>query len=422
MKKLFNKTSLFILIVISLFIGIRSINYIYHVNWSGDQASCAIEALNIFKNKIITFIGPQISDTYQGRFVFQGPAIYYMYLFFLLLGKWDPIPSSYFFVIFSALMIIPLFIGLKRLINEKAAWIMTIVFSFFPYYIEYTRFLWNSTFLLSLIPPLILFMGIYKESKYKNTPLFLLISFWLGLLLQFHYQFILIIIGFFTYYFLVKKLKPLNILAFVGGIILGFSPLIIFDLRHQFYNLQTIILFLQHWNQVDKPGGYTVPHYYLTPSFFLIIVFLSLLSKKINKIQYAYIVFFGLIIFAYGLVNNLGKPVHAYWAPTSPWNYLDEKRIYDNIRSTHLETDFNVANLAYYDTKSVVVKYFMKRDGYNINYDDYYGNKYLFVISEDKKYLVSPSYEVATFKPNKLLKRWIINPKFNMILLERLNN
>jgi len=100
MKSIFNRTFLLLIIFIGLFIGIRSLHYIYQVNWSGDQAFCGIEALRIFQNKVITFIGPQISANYEGRYIFQGPIIYYMYLFFLLLGKWDPIPSSYFFMIF----------------------------------------------------------------------------------------------------------------------------------------------------------------------------------------------------------------------------------------------------------------------------------------------------------------------------------
>lgn len=421
MKRIFNKTFLLLFICIALFVGIRSLHYVFQVNWSGDQAFCGTEALRIFRNKVITFIGPQISANYEGRFIFQGPIIYYMYLFFLLLGKWDPIPSSYFFMIFCAFMIIPLFFGTKKLINEKAAWIMIIIYSFFPYYINYTRFLWNTTFLLSLLPLLILFMGMYKEKKYVKSWLFFLISFWLGMLLQFHYQFILIITGIFVYYLSIRKIKPINILIFFSGILLGFSPLIIFEFRHQMYNIRTILLFIQHWDKVDKPGNITMPHYYISISFMLIVLLLSLLSKKINKIKYYLIIIFGLIIFLYGFANNIQKPIHAFWAPTTPWNYLDEKHIYEIIQSTHLKNDFNVANLAYYDTKAVVVKYFMKRDGYNINYDDYYKNKYLFVISEKDKYLSSPSYEVATFKPHVLLRQWKINTRFNMVLLERLN-
>lgn len=419
-KKTFSVQAFVLIFFIIVFIGIRSIHYVYHMNWSGDQGSYAIEALRLFKTKSLTLIGPQISANYEGRFIFQGPVIYYFFIFFLFLGKWDPVISSYLFVLFSSLMIIPLYAGVKKLIHEKEAWIMVIIYTFVPYYINYSRFLWNSTLLFSLLPILIYFMGIFKERKQKGIGIFFLLSFCLGILLQFHYQFILVIMGIFLYYFIIKKVRFPYLLSFIGGIAVGFSPLIIFEVRHQLYHIKTILLFIKYWNKVDKPGGITMPHYYISLSFMLIVTFLGLLTKSIKKIPYKYFILFALIVGIYAFLVNSSVPQHAFWAPTTPWNYLDEKKIYDIIRSTNIKTHFNVANLAYYDTRSAVVKYFMKRDGYDINYDDYYGNKYLFVISEDTKYLTNPSYEVDTFKPHKLLRKWNINSRYNMVLLERL--
>ena len=62
----------------------------------------------------------------------------------------------------------------------------------------------------------------------------------------------------------------------------------------------------------------------------------------------------------------------------------------------------------------------MKRDGLNINFNDYYNNKYLFVVYKDDTYMSDLAYEVNSFKPNKELKRWKINEKYNMYLLERI--
>lgn len=53
----------------------------------------------------------------------------------------------------------------------------------------------------------------------------------------------------------------------------------------------------------------------------------------------------------------------------------------------------------------------MKRDGLNINFNDYYNNKYLFVVYKDDTYMSDLAYEVNSFKPNKELKRWKINEK-----------
>ncbi len=414
----FSKSIVFLVLFIILFVAIRSMYFIYYVNWSGDQASFAIESLRIFQTKTLTLIGPQISANLGGHFIFQGPLIYYFFLLFLLLGKWDPVAASYLFMLFCALMIVPLYIGVKKLTTEKMAWIMVIIYSFVPYYINYTRFLWNSTLLFALLPILILLMGYFKERK---TPcLFFLVSTWLGILLQFHYQFIIAIAGIFLYYFTKLKLPRFYVLLFVGGLALGFSPLILFELKHHFYNISTLILFLKNWNQVDRPGGISMPHYYISISFLIILSVLAQLAKQIKKIPTSYIVVAAIMLYGYALLLYIPRPLHAFWAPASPWNYLTEKKIYDTIRSTGITHDFNIANLAYYDTPAVVVKYFLKRDGFNINYDDYYTNKYLFVISEDSKYLTNPSYEIATFKPRKILQTWQINNTFNMFLLERM--
>lgn len=411
------KTVLFLSIFVVLFIFIRSINYVYHLNWSGDQASFAIEALKIYRTKTLTLIGPQISANLQGRFVFQGPAIYYMLLFFMLLGRFDPVATSYLFMLFCATMIVPLFIGVRKLINEKAAWLMVIIYSFVPYYVNYTRFIWNSTFLLSLLPILILFMGMYKETK--KTVYFFLMAIWLGLLFQFHYQFFLVVGGIFLYYFLFKKEKWQNIIFFILGIAIGFSPLILFELKHGFYNLKTMILFAQNWSKVDRPGGLTMPHYYISISFMAILAIIGLLAKKIKKIPYKYFSLFALLIAIYSFYLYLPIPPHAFWAPATPWNYLAEKKAYDIIRSTNLKNNFNVANLAYYDTPAVVIKYFMKRDHYRIDYEDYYHNSYLFVITQGDKYLTNPAYEIGTFNPKNILKKWKINERFDMLLLKR---
>lgn len=416
MRKI-NKELFWLILLTLIFIGVRSINYVYHLNWSGDQASYGIEALRIFRTKTLTLIGPQISANFQGRFIFQGPLIYYFFLLFLLLGGWDPVISSYLFMVFASLMILPLYYGVKKLINVKAAWIAVIIYTFTPYYLNYTRFLWNSTLLFSLLLLMILFMGWYKETK--KWLFFFFLSIWSGVLLQFHYQFIVIIFGLFFYYFLLKKLKFTQMIVFVLGVVLGFSPLIIFELKHNFYNLNTLILFIKNWSQVDRPGSITTPHYYITISFMMLIVFLGLFAKKIKKISNFYLLIFTLIIGLYAFWLNLPKPPHAFWAPTSPWNYLSEKRIYEIIRSTDIKSDFNIANLAYYDTPAIVIKYFLKRDGYQIDYSDYYRNKYLFVVSEGDKYLVNPAYEIATFKPRKIINQWKINERFDLYLLER---
>ncbi|MBI4226477.1 hypothetical protein HY612_05185 [Candidatus Roizmanbacteria bacterium] len=99
------------------------------------------------------------------------------------------------------------------------------------------------------------------------------------------------------------------------------------------------------------------------------------------------------------------------------WNYLMEKKAYQLIKKENLK-DFNIVNHIY-DNKSVVIKYHLKLENYQIDYDDYYHNKYLFVISNTDKIFHDPAYEIKTFQPNKKLKQWKLNDTYNLYLFKR---
>jgi len=378
--------------------------------------------MKLWEDKKITLIGNQITSIKLGlRMIFQGPFVYYFMLLFLIPANFDPIIASYLFTIFCSLMIFPLYFGIKTLIGKRSALIITIIYCFSPYYLEYTRFLWNPNSQLALIPLLLFLMAKLKENK--SWIFVLLVSILLGLMLQLHYQFILVILGLFVYYIFIEKFSLKQISLFSLGIILGISPLILFELRNNFYNLNTIYLFITNWKDVERVASSSIPHYYLSTSFFVIILVLYLFRnviEKLNKKLFIYGVFIlGILLFTYSASINFHKPTSSFWASVANWNYQNDFKIYENIKKTGIEKDFNIANLAY-DAKSMVVKYLLKRDKYDINYDDYYGNKYLFVISKPNVYEKDPAYEVDFFKPRKLLQTWKINNFYEMYLLERL--
>ena len=202
MKRLIKKEITILILFVVVFISIRSIHFSSHLNFSTDQASFSMTALELWRDKKITLIGPAISYHYIGRDLYQGSTTYYFQLLFLLLGKFDPVASSYFFMVFASLMIFPLYFGVKFLAGKRAAIFMIILYALLPFYIDYTRFFWNPNYQFVLFPILVLFMGFYARSK---KPLFYFLIFaTAGILLLFHYQFIFIIVGLVIYY-LFKK-------------------------------------------------------------------------------------------------------------------------------------------------------------------------------------------------------------------------
>jgi len=254
-------------------------------------------------------------------------------------------------------------------------------------------------------------MGIYnlKQTKFY----FFLISLFTGFLLQFHYQFVMIIMALFFYYFFMLKLKRSFFLLFITGLSLGFSPSIIFELRHNFYNTQTLFLYFKNYNNFSSGISFANTHYYLSILFFLLMTISLSMKKFINR---NFNIFSFALLFFISLALYIPKPDSGFKMAKN-WNYLDEVKVYKIVREENL-VDFNIANLAY-DTQAWVQKYLLKRDKINIDYFNYYDNRYLFIISHDNDYLVESAYEVSSFKPSTLIKQWTINDRYNLFLLEK---
>lgn len=408
MKRLMKKEITILILFVAIFISIRSIHFSSHLNFSTDQASFSTTALELWRNKKITLIGPSISYHYIGRDLYQGSITYYFQLVFLLLGKFDPVVSSYFFMVFASLMIFPLYFGAKFLAGKRVAIFMIILYALLPFYIDYTRFFWNPNFQFVLSPILILFMGLYARSK--KPLLYVLIFVTSGVLLLFHYQFIFIIVGLVIYY-LFKKFSAKYFALSIGGILIGFSPIITFEIRNHWYNLQTLILFIKNFKKT--PSSLNL-HYFLSISLFGILMLLWVARKKIST---RLLITITIILFVVDLFMYAPSPAHGF-GMAADWNYPSEKKVNDIIRQEN-RINYNIANLAY-NAVSAVQKYLLKKDGVVIDFDDYYHNKYLFVVSREENFMTDPAYEINTFVPSKRLKKWKINETYSLYLLERL--
>jgi len=418
MKKYFqnNKTEIFcVAIIIIAYIAIRSIHFSTILNFSSEQASFAMKAFQLWNSKKIELIGPPISWRYEGRYFFQGSITYYMMIPFLLLGGWDPIKSSYVMVLFGALMAVVLYKAVSLLASRKTAILVTLFFIFLPFYIDYSRFFWNPNLQFLLNPLLLLWMGLYQKTR-KNIYLFL-VSFSSGVLMLFHYQFFLIILGLIIYYLFIKKIRGLSVLIFFLGFPLGFSPLIIFELRNKFYNLQTLYLFLQHREKVFPKGGHIfdifTSYYMLSPSLYAMVVFFSLLERRItNKL----LVITGSVLIIWALIKYLPSPSHAF-GTANDWNVGMELKVNALINKNKRES-YNIVNLSY-DTVAAVQKYLLTISHKELKPDEYYHNEYLFVVAGSTQDMDrSKSYEMAFFTPRKIMQEWKLNGTHTLYLLQ----
>ncbi len=394
------------------FLLVRTLRFNELFTFVYDQASFSITALEIFQSHKIQLIGPSVSFKLFGREVFQGGLIYYFQLLFLLLGNFDPKLATYLFIIFSGLMIFPLYYGVKLLINEKAAIFMVVLYSFLPFYVHSTMSLWNPYFQFALTPLLILFLGLFHKNPKKLT--FLIISFLSGALFQFHYQYVLIITGLLIYYFGIRKLNIQYLLVFLLGLIIGYSPLIIFEFRNNFYNTRTIILFVTHLRQILGTGGYAAfnLYYLLSISFFVFLITAYILRNKLYNVG-LFIIFSALLLWSINIfiVNPQREDVSKYWS------YSDELKVYKIIRHNSIRR-YNIAS--FYDTQATTQKYFLKKDKISIEFNNYQTNPYLYVIyPNNQDFRNNNAYELNTFKPSTIVKTYIINSHYNLYLVKR---
>jgi len=228
------KINLFLIILVSffaLFFSLLKLNKGYTFDW--DQSDDASKVLSIIQQKKPLLIGPRVSND-NGFFV--GPYHYYYLLPFFLLTKGDPIAGTYAVIFINILTVIISFLLIRRISNQKTAIL--------------------SSFFISMCLNKICWSAMY-------APLFAIIAFYIcyqTINNKFNFPLAMFFAGFISNIHLVQvSLVPIIILSFfisknkpkLKEIILGilffcipFIPLIVFDLRHDFLNLNKFSLMI----------------------------------------------------------------------------------------------------------------------------------------------------------------------------------
>lgn len=254
-----------LLIVLILFVA--AIIRLYHIDgymtFLGDEGRDAIAIYNIIlgigsllhgnihlAEKQLTLLGPTAS---VGGF-FMGPAYYYIVAPFFFLFGYTPVGAS---VMVTLLGVISVWLVYKigtEFFNKKAGLIAALLYTFSPLVIIYSRSSWNP----NVMPffTLVTLYSLYKAVKHKNIWLFLLCGVLFGIDIQLHYVelFVGVVIILYVIFMYAKTMakKPQKLLiqiirdgcGILGGFLIGFSPFIAFEYRHEFLNTKNIFNFI----------------------------------------------------------------------------------------------------------------------------------------------------------------------------------
>ncbi len=272
------------ILVFAIFAFLRFYNLNKRIIFDWDQEQFSFQIKNIIINHKLTLIGPRVVND---KGFFLAPYFTYLLIPFYLVNNLHPQGLIYFLILLNCLFFFSTFLMIKRIFGSFQAILFLFLWSINPLLIVYDTIpWWPVTIPLGAIITWFNLFHLYKKNSIINWITTGLI---LGLFLNMHFQFIFIF--FFSCLFLLiylknKKILPLKkIFAFAFSFFIIFTPLIIFDLRHNFLNTNNFINFFFSKNNAvgnDRQVWLTVFNYFLQPLIFF-------RSITITKIFYFFI-------------------------------------------------------------------------------------------------------------------------------------
>ncbi len=256
---------LFLFTILSLSIFLRFYNLSGSLMFQGDQGRDAMVVANIFKHFDPVFIGPVTSI---GN-MYLGPFYYYFMLPFLWLSYPSPMGPVYAVAGLSVLTVFLIFKITKKIFGSKTAYLTTVFFALSGSVVNLARFSWNPNTapFFSLLMFYFTYMAWKKDGKY-----WLLVSVCFSVLIQLHYVTLLSLsgAGIILLIQILEKIKIHKNKLFIKEkqflkiivcavliFILSLTPLILFDLKHNFLNAKSFskILIKEESFDLERKAG-----------------------------------------------------------------------------------------------------------------------------------------------------------------------
>lgn len=246
MKKVFGflKSNWLILLIIASGAFLRLYRIGDYMEFLGDQGRDVVIVRKFLQKGDLMFIGPQTSI---GN-MYLGPWYYYLIAPALLLSGFNPVGPAIAVALISTLAIWLFYKIVSQWFDKSSGFIAAFLFAVSPVVIYYSIFSWNPN-IMPIFSLLVIYFTwqVWQEDKYKVLP-FLFLS--LAMVLNSHYLGLLLFppVGLFLLLKFLKikkdKKKKKEIIKFgLLGLLIFFvfmSPLLLFDLKHDFANFRSV--------------------------------------------------------------------------------------------------------------------------------------------------------------------------------------
>lgn len=295
-----------ILLVLIIAAVLRLYKIADYLTFLGDEGRDALVVYNILHGKL-TLLGPTAS---VGGF-FLGPVYYYFMSPFLWLFNYNPVGPAVMVALLGVATVYLVYVVGKSFFDFKTGLVAAFLYAISPLVIIYSRSSWNPNVVpfFSILTIYVLYQA-YARKSYK---LFIVSGFLLGIMLQLHYLalFLGVIVAI---YILIIYLRPKKLLkSFIAilktygflfiGFLIGFSPFLAFEIRHDFTNIRNVFNFVLQSGDTGTTSNFANTVYDV---FFRLFGHLILVQSKspeflsfVPHIQNAW----GIIIFSFAVLS-----------------------------------------------------------------------------------------------------------------------
>ncbi|HUS52030.1 MAG TPA: glycosyltransferase family 39 protein, partial [Candidatus Bathyarchaeia archaeon] len=222
-----------------------------YMTFLGDEGRDVLVVKRIIVDHKLTLLGPTAS---VGGF-FLGPIYYYLMLPFLWLFRLDPVGPAVMVALFGVATVFLVWKVGRDFFNPLAGLIAAGLYAVSPVVIAYSRSSWNPNLMpfFSLLAIYTLWLAVTK----KKLKLLILVGFLLGIAFQLHYLATFLVPAMVVYLLIfTRKIKNLKDYLLGGvGFLVGWSPFLLFELRHRFPNFKTFYQFFLYGEETGFVAG-----------------------------------------------------------------------------------------------------------------------------------------------------------------------
>lgn len=393
-----------------IFVGLRGYRLEERINFSMDQGMSMSRAKEIWDNRELTLLGPPASPTVEGKHFFHGPLTYYLLAGLGRIGGWEPINIAREWIILSVVSAGFLYLAVKKVWGSakqtgKAAGIAIWMWTLLPPAIEYSFLIWNPSLLMLIVPVI---MWGWSEVREKPTKMNVLGWGWLlGLAMQCHFQ-AMLLAGLGGMWMIKNGARRKMMGWWIAGLGMGYAPLIIFEVRNNFYNLKTI----SEWIMRGGSSNFEWQWFYFVEWLPIAVVLVARLAEKKKLAVVSMLAVIGVwavVTATTGKGNGMPKD----------WNYGDLKKVAEILQGRiNNEEKFNVVNLLSGDTRFYPLRYLLEIEGIkSMPIDKYKESKRVYVTA----YKTEEVNEKRVWElggKNKIRESWEINSKVRLYEME----